>query len=181
MNNPTKEQIITEMFLCFPSATAMGEEQTALMLAAYLAKLSSFSSEIVSAACERLLREKREFPPSASEVFVACDQRAIELRKRQEWQASGLRKIDFDRYRLPPPQPGLWTLEQLADWTCVVNGKTGRYTLRVDADGKPLKIPDGYPGAGQVVKYGYLTPLEAAGRTRAGRLDARKPYQDAAE
>jgi hypothetical protein len=60
------------------------------------------------------------------------------------------------------PSQNEFTLEQLADWECIVN-RPGQlpYTFRVDEKGVPLRIPFGYNGAGQLVEYGYLTSKEA--------------------
>lgn len=153
------KRIILKLFARYPSLATASVAQTAAMTAAYLEALRGFSSPAVSAACDAIRAKGSAFPPSADELFVECQKRADAERKARDW---GGRTIDFDRYRLaPPPKPSPYTPEELADWRLIING-SGPYVARVDANGAPLTIPAGYPGAGTLASYGYLTPAEAS-------------------
>lgn len=81
------------------------------------------------------------FPPSADELFVECQKIDDARLAREQW---GGKVIDFNRYRLPPPEKRGYSLAQLADWSLIING-TGPYVLRVDENDNPLRIPPGYP------------------------------------
>lgn len=67
----------------------------------------------------------------------------------------------------------------MADWNALINHTSPPYVMRVDAQGNELTIPQGYPGAGRPVEYGYLTPAEALWRSD----QSKKPinFSEAAE
>lgn len=178
------KRIILQMFARYPSLATANEAQIAAMTAAYVETLRSFSSRAVSAACDEFRGKGSAFPPSADELFAECEKVRKAEEARQDWDALGRPKVDFSRYRLSGPQPRRFTPEELADWELVING-SGAYAMREDAKGAPLRIPAGYPGAGQPVAYGYLTPNEAKAvydaRARAARQRATRNYREAAE
>lgn len=162
------KRIILKLFARYPSLATASVAQTAAMTAAYLETLRGFSSPVVSAACDAIRSKGSAFPPSADELFLECQKRRDAEQARRDW---GGKTIDFDRYRLAPPaKPSPYTAEQMADWSLIING-AGPYVRRVDGDGAPLTIPAGYPGAGLVADYGYLTPAEARA-SRGGKLQA---------
>lgn len=164
-----RETKILELLACYPLTQGWTAQQASLTIAAFLDQTSKFSYEALSAACRKLGRAGGPFPPSAGDLCAACD----EAQKAVDWQQSGARRLDLSKYRLPPPEKRGYTPDQLADWTLIING-SGPYTLRADADGNELRIPAGYPGAGQAAVYGYLTPGEA--RAVADARAARKHY-----
>jgi hypothetical protein len=98
-------------------------------------------------------------------MYAVCEKVELEARKQAQFAAIGGRAPQFAR--LPQPQALAYTAAQLADWDAEIN-RPGilPYTMRQDANGVPLRIPDGQPGAGRLVEYGYLTPREA--RPKAG-------------
>lgn len=118
----------------------------------------AFSSETVIDACRALRRKSREFPPTAGEVAAECEN--VEFRKRRDAEFAHIGVLRPRRICLPPKREP-YTTEQLADWNCLINHASPPYHMRVDVNGVPMKIPQGYPGAGQEVVYGYLTPREA--------------------
>jgi hypothetical protein len=184
MSNELKKNELLKLFSCFPSANTIDREQAAIMTAAYLETLSKFSSETVSAACRAMRERSSPFPPSSGEVYAECERIANRQAEDRRWRGVG--SIDFAKLRLPPPKRPTFTVEQMADWNLLINHMSPPYCLRANADGLPLKIPHGYPGAGQEVVYGYLTPSEAAWvkENRSRKTDARdmcRRYGEAAE
>lgn len=119
------------------------------------------------------------FPPSADELFAECQKRAAAEKADRDWRAAGAPKVP--PLRLPPPQKHGYSLAQLADWTLVINGGGRLYAQRVDADGAPLRIPAGYPGAGQPATWGYLTPAEAEANRSSRRKAPARHFSEAAE
>jgi hypothetical protein len=160
VSNQQKAAELSKLFLGFPSEKTRDEEQTMLMTAAYLETLSSFSLETVSAACSALRKRSSPFPPSEGMVFAECQKIDAREREQRKWEQSRRPHVRFERVLLQP-QKKTFTSEELADWNFLINHASPPYHLRVDANGMPLKIPQGYPGAGQDVVYGYLTPREA--------------------
>ena len=67
--------------------------------------------------------------------------------------------LDPTKWRALAPPMRSHTPDELADWERPIN-HVSPYVLRVDAEGRPLAIPPGYPGAGARVSHGYLTPCE---------------------
>jgi hypothetical protein len=141
-------------------------------------------------------RHNSPFAPSAAQLYAECEkiiERNARLNpaprlaapRREEYSAEHrasmierFNKLMADmRAGKIVQKPGL-PLADLANWEKVINGVSNRYVMRVDADGRPLKIPYGYPGAGQPVEYGYLTPREAA-IVKAKRMGL--PLSEAAE
>ena len=122
--------------------------------------LQQFSSLIISSACKSFCKKPGQFPPSVGELFTECEKRDISARKAQEWERLGRPVVHFS---LPAPNRSEFTLAELADWEFIVN-RPGKlpYVLRVDGDGRALKVPFGYNGASQEASYGYLTTKEAA-------------------
>lgn len=140
--------------------------------------VSNFSLEVVCSACETLKRRPQSFPPSAGELHDACLMIVENERKRREFDGR------VPQPRLPPPSRQGWTHGELADWSCIINGKGGHYVSRTGKDGNDLTIPQGYPGAGKPAFYGYLTPKEADAVKRAVRAapcPTPRPYSEAAE
>lgn len=150
-------------------------------MASYLQVLNGFDVEIIKESCLSFRKKSSPFPPSSGELFVECEKRAAMKRKAEDWAAIGAPVVDFSRYRLPTPKRE-YTLAQLADWELVINSDNRlpgeKYHMRVDEHGTPLKIPAGYPGAGQSVEYGYLTPAEIV--ARSGK-NTTKNFREAAE
>lgn len=174
MLDEIKVEALLKLFNSFPSMATLGEAQAKAMLGSYLEALSSYSSEIVSSACKVAVQRGAQFAPTAGELFVECKKLNEAKRRHDDWLAIGGRKLQSPA--LPPPaKPIAVTYEQLADWKEPING-FGPYVMRVGPDGNPLRIPEGYPGAGQVVQYGYLTPKEAeavkSARSRRGSAPA---------
>lgn len=176
-----KQKSLVKLLCGFPSMASLSEDQMQAMLASYLETLSDFSSREVSNACDRIRKRGNAFPPSAGEVYAECEKSQPDTSFSERWE----RLID-ETPRLAKGVPLIgapprreFTLEQLADWNCLVNapGKLP-YTMRADAKGNPLPIPEGHPGAGHEAAYGYLTPAEMrAWRSRTGL----QPMAEAAE
>ena len=178
-NQQHKQQSILKLFACFPSMATAGETQVAAMLAAYLETLSNFSSEIVAGACSALRKKSNPFPSSSGEIFTECEKRQLSARKAAEWERLGRPVVKFPT--LAPPSKHDWTLAELANWECVVNGNGGPYTMRVGENGSALKIPPTYPGAGHPAEYGYLTPREAENARELKARQVAPAYRRAAE
>lgn len=145
------------MFAGFPSTACQGETMILSMTGSYLETLSGFSSETVIDACRALRCKPREFPPTAGDVASECEN--VEFRKRRDAECVHVRALNLKRLSLPKRES--YTPEQLADWNLLINHASPPYYMRVDAKGVELVIPQGYPGAGKQVSYGYLTPREA--------------------
>jgi hypothetical protein len=155
----------------------------AMMISAYLETTRGFPSDLFSSACENLSKRPTPFPPSAGEVYAECERLAAEkFRNRliepkrlprpefspehRQAMLARLKKLhaDLATGRFPPPHemPHGYSAEHLANWNLVINRPGAQdYVMRTDADGVPLKIPAGEPGAGQTVQHGYLTRYEA--------------------
>lgn len=167
-----KKKAILEMFSSYPSFI-LNQEQTAISTSSYLQVLIGFEAVIVESACLACRKKQTPFPPAAGELFAECERQAIAAQKRADFDRIGCRQPKFQRLP-PPPQHGA-TVEEMANFETIINGQKNPYSpnrayvLRVDADKIPLRIPAGYPGAGQVVKYGYLTPMEVTYRWRRNR------------
>jgi hypothetical protein len=150
-----------------------------MMAASYLETLSKFSSKVVFAACDRLRKRVRPFPPSAGELYGECE-------KVEEFEATkrSVNDVKFRRIEFRRPQTverASYTVQQLADWSLCINHASPPYVLRVDAQGSPLRVPDGLPGAGSLVEYGYLTPAEAQAAQELRARKSKERYRDAAE
>jgi hypothetical protein len=175
MSSEAKKRLILEMFSSYPSFS-LNQEQTAISTSSYLQVLSGFEPNIVEATCLVFRKKSAPFPPSAGELFAECERQAVAAQKRADFDLIGRRQPKFTQ--LAPRSRHGWTAEQLADWELIVNGQDNPYSrqsiyvMRADENGAKLRIPVGYPGAGQEVAYGYLTPKEAAHRWTPDNLDA---------
>jgi hypothetical protein len=140
------------------------------MTAAFLDRTSKFSLVVLCAACDDLGKKPGAFPPSAGDLFAACEDVVARMAKPVA------KPIDMARYRLAPPPKARYSLEQLQDWELPINHASPPYTMRGEWVGdvcKPFRIPTGYPGAGNPAEYGYLTPTEMAIRQRNAERDDR--------
>lgn len=167
------QTILVKLFNRYPSMATVSDNQAKGILAAYMETLREFSSQVVSSACDSFCKNGSAFPPSADELFVECRRQRKACADREAWEAEGRRQVDFKRYRLPAPATLGFTVEQLADWSLLIN-HVAPYTLRVDANGRLLRIPDGNPGAGKLAEYGYLTPAETQAVKDAKPKSSRK-------
>ena len=159
MSHENKKISLLKLLNSFPSFLANGEETTAALLGSYLELLGAFRDDDVEAGCLSLRRKGGAFPPSAGDVYGACDREAIYRRKQEDFDAIGRR---HPVQTLAPPRRMNWSFKQMADWSLVINGTGEPYVMRVDESGNPLPIPSGYPGYGKhSATYGYLTPKEA--------------------
>ena len=181
MSNEAKKEALVKLFLCFPSEKSTGETEFRARVAAYLETLSAFSSKTVSSACDFFRRKGAAFPPSAGELYQEAAKQEDFLKRQEDFDAIG-RRVPQGYRLLPPPSKRGWTVEQLADWSQVINGQGDKYAMRADAEGRPLRIPQGYPGAGRQVDYGYLTPREAdlARQRNATHVDAPSAHHEPA-
>jgi hypothetical protein len=176
MNLDQHKLEILKLLACFPSTQGWSAEQTALTTAAFLDQTSNFSFEALRAGCRKLGRATGAFPPSAGDLHAAC----LEAQRRVDWDRAGGKRLDLTRCRLPKPETRGYTPAQLADWTLLINHTTP-YTMRADENGDELRIPAGYPGAGQKAEYGYLTPAEAEWIRTHRAKEKPSGFRDAAE
>jgi len=134
----------------------------------------------VSAGCKSARAKGGTFPPSAGEVYAACERESIAAHRRAVSKPISKPFV----YKLPPPRRK-FSLAEMADWSVLINHASPPYCLRVDEAGQALTIPAGYPGAGKPVEYGYMTPKEAqwakGDRSRASNArSAAKPFAEVA-
>lgn len=178
-----KNASIAKMFSRYPSLHGKGPEEMAMMISAYLETTRGFHSGVFSNACETLSKRNSPFPPSAGELHSECSRIAADDFKAHHPEPKRLPRPDYSSEHRAAMQKRLvalsadmqagrmerphecghgYSADQLSDWSLIINAP-GRepYIMRVDADGLPLTIPVGYPGGGQKVKWGYLTPFEA--------------------
>jgi hypothetical protein len=173
-----KKQSIQKLLCGFPSMANMGETQTAALIATYLEVTSEFSSPEVFAACERLRKQPGAFPPSAGDLHAKCKEMRPSNDFAKRWDkivSETPRVMGRNVLRLEHKREIHCTPEQLADWGYIVNEPGKPYQARVAANGDPLRIPSGYPGAGQIAEYGYLTPREAALKRNAPVVERTVP------
>lgn len=173
-------QIITKLMAGYPSAMAQSRDTAKATLAAIIETTASFSTSILSDACRELAKRPGAFPPSAGEIYDKCADLAARQPKGRplriaysrdeptpEQRQANLQRLeriaaDMRAGRIPP-QRGGYSLAEMADFGAVINiPGSCDYVLRVDEAGVPLTIPNGFPGAGKRVAYGYLTPVEAS-------------------
>lgn len=174
-----KSKYLGEMFFGFPSVRASEEEMAGTMMV-YLRSVRGYDPEVVSEAAVKATQKGGAWPPSAPEFYELCNQVAARRFQREklplpappqptysrEYRETMKERVDrliadMKAGRLSPAD-SKFTIEQLADWNLLLNHLSPPYHMRIDAEGFPLKIPAGHPGAGHPVSYGYLTPAEAA-------------------
>lgn len=161
MNLESKKSALLGLFLSFPSTSKMDMGIAMASVATYLETLQPISSETLSAACDRFRRKPSAFPPSAGELYDECLKIDAEAKRHADWVSAGSPRAQ-PRLKLGTPPRRGYSLADLANFDLAINAPKVPYTMRVDADGVPLKIPANLPGAGQPVFYGYLTPGEVA-------------------
>ena len=177
MSGKDRKLEIAKLLACYPSTQGWTAEQTLVTTAAFLDQTSDCSLEALCAACRIVGRRQSAFPPSAGELYAECQKQEAAI----AWRGIGARPLNLSKYRLPAPSKRGFTLEQLADWELPINHTSPPYVMRVGPEGNPLKSPYGYPGAGHLVEYGYLTPIEVelVKSGRKAKPEPRKNWHDA--